>query len=289
MPYEILTDDRAGLGESPMWSPREGALYWIDTRGPRIYRYHLASGERASWETPSKVSAVCLRRGGGLVVAMKSGIAYFDAGSGTFTPVVDPEPDVADSRLNDAKVDRGGRFWVGSMEDEGQTPTGRIYRLDPDRTLTSHDDGYTVPNGPAWSPDGTRMYLSDSRRGTIYAYDFDNASGRVAKRRTFVQLAEGAGWPDGATVDAAGYLWSARINGWAIVRYAPDGTQESVLELPVSRPTSVAFGGDDLRTLFVTTGSARLSAAELATQPLAGAVLAFRVDVDGLAEPEFAG
>jgi sugar lactone lactonase YvrE len=288
MQFEVVTNDRAALGESPLWSPREGALYWIDTRGPTIMRLHLASGERRTWGLPSTVGAIALRRVGGLLLATKHGVATLDA-DGTFALLHDPEPELPAHRLNDGKVDRAGRFWFGTMEDDARTPTGRLYRYDADGTSSAHDEGFTIPNGQAWSPDNRRMYCADSRRSTIYVYDFDLAGGTLANRRVFVRTPDGDGFPDGATVDAQGYLWSARINASAIVRYAPDGSEDRRVTLPMSRPTSVAFGGPDLCTLFVTTGYARLSAEQLAAQPLAGALLALRLDVPGVPEPEFAG
>jgi len=284
---EVVASERAGLGESPLWSPGERAFYWIDTRGPTINRLAFASGKRTTWETPTKVSAVVMRRGGGLVVAMKSGLAFLDTSTGTFEPILDPEPNDPDSRSNDAKVDRAGRFWFGTMDDVKRGPTGNVYRFDSNRTLSAHDHGFSIPNGPAWSPDDRRMYLADSGAATIYVYDYDAAAGAIRNRRTFAKV--DVGMPDGATVDAAGYLWSANVDNSAIVRYAPDGSRDRVLALPVTRPTSVAFGGDDLRTLFITTGSVGLSPEQLAAQPLAGAVLSVRLDVGGLPETEFAG
>jgi L-arabinonolactonase len=287
-PVEVVVNDRALTGESPLWSVREGALYWLDTRVPRIYRLHLASGKRDAWDPPSKVNAVGLRRGG-LVAAMKDGIWYLDTSTGAFEHIVDPEANDPTSRMNDAKTDRGGRFWFGSMEDDGKTPTGVLYRLDADRTVTAIDRGLSIPNGIAWSPDDRLLYVGDSRAGIIYAYDFDRTSGTARNRRPFVQIPAAEGMPDGATVDSRGYLWSARVGAWAIVRYAPDGTVDRTIDLPVKRPTSVMFGGDDLRTLYITTATRSLSPDELAAQPHAGAVLAVRVDVPGLPEPDFAG
>lgn len=282
-------NDRAILGESPVWSAREGALYWIDTRAPRIYRLHLASGKRDDWDVPAKHSAIGLRRGGGLIVAMKTGLFFLDTASGQYTPVVVPEPDRPENRTNDGKVDRAGRFWFGTMEEEGKTPTGRLYRLGADHALEAIEEGMTLPNGLGWSPDNRRFYCGDSKMGTLYVYDFDLASGAARNRRPFVQIPASEGMPDGATVDSQGYVWSARVDGWSVVRYAPDGSVDRTVELPVRRPTSVIFGGDDCKTLFITTATRSLSAEELAAQPLAGAVLALRVDVPGLPEPDYAG
>jgi L-arabinonolactonase len=286
---EVAVDDKAVLGESPIWSVREGVLYWIDTRGQSIYRLDFGSGKRQQWKTPGELrpSAIALRRGG-LVLTMKNGVSFLDTASGKIEHVVDPENDPT-TRLNDAKVDRDGRFWFGSMEENGTTPTGRLYRLDANRKATALDEGINLPNGPCWSPDDKRMYLGDSPNRTIWVYDFDRAAGTVRNKRPFAKIPANEGMPDGATVDSAGYLWSARVDHAMLVRYAPDGSIERTVSLPVKRPTSVAFGGADLRTLYITTATRGLTDEELKAQPHAGAILAMRVDVPGVPEPEYAG
>jgi L-arabinonolactonase len=289
MSVDVVVDDRALTGESPLWSVAEGALYWVDTWRERIERIHLASGKRDAWTVPAKIAAVGLRASGGLVVAMRTGIAFLDTTTGELEHIVDPEPGKPENRLNDGKVDRAGRFWFGSMEESATQPVGKLYRFAPGNTVAALDDGIVLPNGPAWSPDDRRMYLADSRRECIYVYDFDAAAGTVHNRRLFASVPKATGIPDGATVDVEGHLWSARPGGWSIVRYTPDGALERVVEMPVARPTSVMFGGDDLRTLFITTASSRIEPAALAAQPHAGAILAIRTDVPGLPEPLFAG
>jgi sugar lactone lactonase YvrE len=284
---EVIANDRNLTGESPVWSEREGALYWLDTRVPRIYRVHLATGKRDDWECPAKVNAIGTMRGG-LVCSTKDGILYFDIATGSYAKGVDPEANDPHSRANDGKVDRAGRFWFTSMEDDGKTPTGNVYRLDADRTAAKIDGGYSVPNGVGWSPDDTRMYLGDTRANTIFVFDFDRVSGTVRNKRPFVQLA-GDGSNDGLCVDSRGYVWSARVNAGAVARFAPDGTLDQRIPLPVSRPTSVILGGDDLRTLFITSACRTLSEEQLLAQPLAGALLALRVDVPGLPETDYAG
>jgi L-arabinonolactonase len=285
---EVIANDRNLTGESPVWSVREGAIYWLDTRVPRIYRVHVASGKRDDWGCPAKVNAIGTMRGG-LVCSTKDGIYYLNTATGAYEKGFDPEANDPHSRANDGKVDRAGRFWFTSMEDDGKTPTGNLYRLDTDRTVATLDGGYRVPNGLGWSPDDRKMYLGDTRAGTIFVFDFDAASGAVRNKRPYVQTPESDGMPDGLCVDSAGCVWSARVGAGAVARFAPDGTLDRRIELPVKRPTSVMLGGDDLRTLFITTASRALSDAELAAQPLAGALLAVRVDVPGLPEADDAG
>jgi sugar lactone lactonase YvrE len=285
---EVIANDHNLTGESPLWSVNEGALYWLDTRIPRIYRVHIASGKRSDWGCPSKVNAIGLMRGG-LVCSTKDGIYYLNTSTGAYEKGFDPEANDPHSRANDGKVDRAGRFWFTSMEDDGKTPTGKLYRLDADRTVVTLDAGYSVPNGLGWSPDEKLMYLGDTRAATIYVFDFERASGSVRNKRPYVQTAASDGMPDGLCVDSNGYVWSARVGAGAVARFAPDGKLDRRIELPVSRPTSVMLGGDDLRTLFISTASRALTDDQLKAQPLAGAMLAVRVDVPGLPELDYAG
>jgi sugar lactone lactonase YvrE len=284
---EVVVNDRAGHAESPLWSPRERALYWVDTRNSTIYRLS-SSGRRSSWIAPARLGAIGLWRDG-LIVAAKDGMYLLNTMSGAFRHIVDAEPERSESRINDAKVDRAGRFWFGSQEDYGRTPTGCLYRLDGDGSYAKIDDGYLNPNGFAWSPDNRRLYAADTKLRTIHAYDFDHASGAASNRRTFAEIPADEGTPDGATVDSAGYVWAARNGGGAVVRYAPDGTIERRVALPATHVTNATLGGDDLRTLFISTAWATLTTEHYWNQPLAGAILSLRVDVPGLPEVPFAG
>lgn len=229
-----------------------------------------------------------MRRGGGLIVAIKTGVGLLDTATGAFTSIVDPEADLPLTRINDAKVDRAGRFWFGTTSEDGAA-VGALYRMDADRSVNVLDRGYTIPNGFAWSLDGRRMYVADTPLRELREYDGDFATGAVAGRRVFAVVPADAGTPDGTTVDSAGFVWSACNGGGRIVRYAPDGSLDRTIDVPATLVTNVTFGGDDLRTLFITTASRGLSADELRAQPLAGAVLAVRVDVPGVPEPAFAG
>jgi L-arabinonolactonase len=285
---ETVVNDRAGISECPLWSVSEGALYWVDIRAHLVHRLHRASGRRDTWNVGSDVGSIGLRASGGLIVATRHGIAFLDTDTGTLTPGADPEPDAAANRLNDGKVDRAGRFWVGSTNDALE-PIGNLYRVSPQLEFAALEHDIIMPNALAWAPDDRRMYFADSWQQAIWVYDFDPAAGTIRNRRVFAAVEEKDGKPDGATVDAQGYLWYARMNGWAIARHAPDGSVDRVIELPVQRVSSVGFGDDDLRTLFITTAAMRLEPHELAAQPLAGAILALRVDVPGIAEPAFAG
>lgn len=286
---ECVWDAGAALGEGPLWSAAERALYWLDIKNPRILRYEPETGARTEIAMPEEIGCLVPRRDGGFVAGLRSGFAFVDLADGVATvrPIVAPEPDLPGNRMNDGKCDARGRLWAGTMDDACKEPTGSLYRLDPDLSLTRMDTGYVVTNGPAFSPDGATMYHNDSIAGTILAFDCDPESGRIESRRVFAHTPDGS--PDGMTVDAEGCVWCAIWGGWKVVRLTPDGAVDRAIELPAAQVTSCAFGGDDLRTLYVTTASTGLSPAERAEQPLAGGLFACATGIEGLPAEPYAG
>ena len=275
------------LGESPLWNEAEQALYWIDIRLPAIRRLDPASGRIDTWPMPDLVGSIAFADDGRLVVALAESVSLFDAANGSMEPVATLPARIDGHRFNDGRCDRQGRFWVGTMHNITRAPQGVLYRLDGPGELMPALSGIHIPNSLAWSPDGRTMYFADSLLYTIFAYDFDTASGRMGDKRVFATT-QAPGFPDGSTVDAEGFLWNAQFDAWRIVRYAPDGRIDRVLELPVQRPTCCAFGGPNLDILYVTTASQKMTREELDAQPLAGALLALDVGVRGLPEPRFA-
>ena len=273
------------LGESPIWDERSQCLYWIDIRLPAIRRLGL-DGSIETWPMPDLVGCIAFAGDGRLLVALPQRIALFDPGTGALEPFVDAPAPVPGHRFNDGRCDRQGRFWVGTMHNITRAPEGQLYLLEGDGPLRSMRSGICIPNSLAWSPDGTTMYFADSLRYTLFAYDYDPATGSVGAERIFATT-EPPGFPDGSTVDAEGYLWNAQFNAGRVVRYAPDGRIDRVIELPVERPTCCAFGGPELNILYVTTASQKMSVTELEAQPLAGALLALDVGIRGLVEPRF--
>jgi len=274
------------LGEGPVWCPRQQALYWVDIRQPTLRRLDPAGGRVESWQMPELVGSLALAEDDRVLVALSSELALFDLATGAFERIARPQRVLPDQRFNDGKCDRQGRFWVGSMNNITRDPEGVLYCLDPHGKLVEMLSGIRIPNSLAWSPDGRTMYFADSLLHTIHAYAFDPATGTQGAKRLFARTDPPA-IPDGGTVDRDGYLWSAEYDGWRLTRYAPDGRIDRVVELPVQRPTSCMFGGPSLDILYVTTAKQRLSEAELARQPLAGALLALDVGVRGLPEPRF--
>lgn len=276
------------LGESPVWDGEEQALHWVDIRRPALRRLDHASGEVETRPMPGLVGAIALAGPGQLLVALAGEVALYTWAQDRLEKVADLPERIPGHRFNDGRCDRQGRFWVGTMHNLTRAPEGSLYRLDPGRGLTSVLQGICIPNSLAWSPDGRTMYFADSLQHAISAYAYDPATGDVGLPQPFASTSK-PGFPDGSTVDAEGFLWNAEFNGGRLVRYAPDGRVDRVVPVPVPRPTSCAFGGPDLGTLFVTTTSQDMTPSELEAQPLAGALLALEVGVRGLAEPRWAG
>lgn len=282
----------ATLGEGTCWSPREQSLYWVDILEHRLYRYTPASGERREWHFDETISAVAERvEAPGLIVSLRRGFAYFDPESGTLQRQDEPEPERSGNRFNDGKCDALGRFWGGSMDFGCEAPTGALYRFDgPGRCTRAFDARFAVTNGPAWSADGRTMYFNETAERRIHAFDFDADAGTLSNQRLWLRFEEGDGHPDGMTTDEAGRLWICHWGGACVSCHdASSGDELTRVKLPTSHVTNVAFGGPDLRTLFITSARFGLSAEQLAREPLAGALFAVRVSDRGVPAHRFAG
>ena len=282
---------RAILGEGPLWVARDRALYWIDIHQELLIRYTPAFG-RSEWrKLPARPTSLCAREDGSLLVSYKTGMGSIDFESGRTRELPVRGVDFTREAFNDSACDRRGRLWIGTRDPNpaAAQPVARLYRMGSDLRAQCMDDGFVISNGRAWSPDDRTMYHTDSVPGRIDAYDFDLATGALSNRRVFIDYAGKGCRPDGCTVDAEGCLWVAEVEGWRVARYRPDGTLHRQIALPFRKPSSVMFGGDDLRTLFVTSVTAGLSVEELAQQPNAGMLMAVDVEVPGLPEPCFAG
>jgi sugar lactone lactonase YvrE len=263
------------LSEGPRWDAERGELLWVDIVGSLLHRARLdADGLLemvASIKFDRFVGAVAPAVGGGYVLAAGTGVLFADV-SGEVRELAQPEAGRGDVRMNDGACDPQGRFWAGTMA----PGAGVLYRLELDGSCTTVLAGLTISNGIGWSPDGGVMYLSDSGTCTIDRFDFDAVSGEIGGRRTIAQITEPGVAPDGLTVDENGEIWVALWGGGALRCYSPDGSLIATLPVPVDRPTSCAFGGPDLATLFITTARHGLDETAVARQPDAG--LVFRVD-----------
>jgi len=282
---------RALVGECPRWHPLEQRLYWVDIYEPSVNCFDPATGANRKWPMPERIGCFAFRREGGLIAGMQSGICLVDLnddGSAGVRRVFDFEPDNPATRFNDGRCDPAGRFWAGTVIETMDKRVGALFRYDPDGRCTRMVDGLICSNGLGFSPDGRTLYHSDSRQDYVWAWDID-AGGSLANQRVFLAIDIQEGRPDGAAVDAEGYYWLCHVGGWHIARYAPDGTIDRVIGLPVQRPTMCAFGGAQLQTLYITTATYPLPESALRKQPLAGGLFALDVGVSGLPEPFFGG
>jgi sugar lactone lactonase YvrE len=288
---EILSifDTPMRTGESPLWDVDHAVLYWIDIPGKAVHRLHPASSMHASWPMPSEPGCIALHENGGLIVALRSGMAHLDTVTGTLRELLPPPYDVGTTRFNDGRCDAAGRFWVGTIFEPRDRAGASLFCMEHGQ-LRDLRHPVTTSNGVAFSCDGKTLYQSDTPAHRILAYDYDMTSGQVGASRLFHQFPTDktsttyGGRPDGAAVDAEDAYWCAMFEGGRLLRLSSDGKILSEIRLPVRCPTMLAFGGSDLRTLYVTSGRENRSAAELAQYPLSGHVLSMRVDVPGRRE-----
>lgn len=282
--YRIIErDTRDLLGEGLLWSAREQAVYWTDILSPALNRLSLESGRVDRWAMPEMIGWVIERRDHpGFIAGFRSGFAELTLDPLTITPIVDPESHLPDNRLNDAKADRWGRIWAGSMPITADRPSGNLYRLDPDRGLTHIDSGYSVANGPAISPDQDWLYHTDTPARQVYRFKLD-ADG-AHDRTPFIRFEKDWGYPDGMTVDADGHLWIAHWGGSRISRFTPDGALDRSVALPASQITNICFAGEALDRMFVT------SAADgVPNEECAGCLFEVDAGVRGLPPGQFGG
>ncbi len=299
---ECVLQGENHLGEGPVWDKEENRLYWVDGTGrrvgrPSIWRLEPATGKVENWSLTHDVGAMALRRGGGAVLALDDGFYFFEFGSGKLELISLVDAEQPRTRLNDGKCDRRGRFFAGGMDDKEELKICGFWRLDPDLRITKLEDGIICTNGPCWSPDDKTFYLADTFQGEIWAYDYDISLGTISNKRVFAAFGNDPGVADGSTVDEEGFLWNAQVISGDLVRYAPDGSVDRRIGMPVKNITSVMFGGRNLDELYVTS-MARvkhpavhdLFAKEVKPQFLAGSL--FRITglgIRGIPEPRFAG
>ena len=293
MPAELIVDARNAVGECPVWVGEENALYWVDIPAGGLQRWSADTGQVSAWKTPEMLACIARHADGSWVAGMESGFFQLrphNDGSLDSEPLAGIDHSRPDMRLNDGRCDRQGRFWAGSMVlDMGANAAeGRLYRYSAGQRspLNAQLNGFIVPNGLGFSPDGRTMYLSDSHPAVqqIWAFDYDIDSGTPSNRRLFVDMNHYAGRPDGAAVDAEGGYWICANDAGLIHRFTPDGRLDRSLAVPVKKPSMCAFGGSRLDTLFVT--SIR-PADDHDDQSLAGGVFALNPGVKGLPEPLF--
>ena len=286
-----VLDVGAKLGECPVWCDKTKRLYWIDIKSHLVHRFDPLSGDNETCQMALEVGSIGLRSNGELLAATRDGFMFLNFDTALTHPIIDPESHLPYNRFNDGRTDRNGRFLAGTMSDpfDAQNITGALYRLDTDLSCHLLLEGIGISNGLAFSPDGKVLYFADTPRQTIWAFDYDTDSGAISGHRVFATTHDYGGKPDGACVDEEGFYWSANVDGWQLLRFAPNGKLDRKVRLPIQKPSMCAFGGENLQTLFVTsihTGSIT----DLApNQAHAGGLFALEPGVRGLAEPLFRG
>jgi sugar lactone lactonase YvrE len=269
----------AELGEGPVWQAAENAVYFVDIKGRHIHRLSVATGQAQTWNAPDQPGFVAPLAEHGFVCGLPGGLYRFDAGSGQFSKLKDIEAHLPGNRLNDGFVDASGHLWFGSMDDGEEQSTGTLYRVNDAGEVVAQDDDYVITNGPATSPDGRTLYHNDTMRRVVYAFDVSE-DGSLSRKRIFAAIS-GDGYPDGMAVDVDGFVWVALFGGWRIERFSPDGEVVEQVPFPCANITKLAFGGDDLQTVYASTAWKGLSPVERQQQPQAGGLFSFRSPVPG--------
>lgn len=274
----------ATLGEGPAWDTARGCLWFVDIKQRILYRYDPDGSVLRRWSAPEQIGWVLPGTDGELVCGLRGGLQRFSPDAGRFRSWLDVEEHLPGNRLNDATVDGDGTLWFGSMDDDETVESGHIYRCARGRLQNSGLPPVCITNGPALSPDGRTLYHTDTLGRRILASRLDDAR-LPCDTQLFATIEAGAGYPDGPVVDSEGCLWTGLFAGWAARRYAPDGRLLETVRFPVANVTKLAFGGSDLRTVYATTARKGLSPEDLAQQPHAGDLFAFRAPVAGLPLP----
>lgn len=282
-----LSDFRAVLGEGPVWIAAEKSFYFVDIIGRRIHRYCVENGALHSWRAPNRTGFLLPVSDGTFLAGLPDGLHRFNVKTGYFESACVIEADEPDNRLNDGCIDQKGRLWFGTMDDGESRNSGALYRVEHKKgelSVSHWDSGYTVSNGPTVSPCGKVLYACDSPQKLIYAFDI-SAQGELTNKRIFATLKKG--YPDGVVTDSEGNVWCGTWGGGQITRFRPDGTEMPPISLPVANVTKLAFGGDDYKTVFVTTARKGLTPEELEDQPQAGGIFAFKTDIAGNPQHSF--
>jgi L-arabinonolactonase len=286
---ELFLDCGNEHGEGVLWNALDGRVWWTDIEGKALWAYDPVTGRSERFSTPDRLCCFAPRDDGTLVAAFADGFAFFDPRSGHREEIAPFEPDLPQTRLNDGRTDRQGRFIAGGMDEKELQPLSSVWRLDADLRLSKLFSSVRCANSTCFSPDGRTMYFADSPEGEIVAFDYDPEAGSIGTKRRLASLPANRGVPDGSCVDADGFIWNAVWEGYRVDRFAPDGRLDRSVDVPVKKPTCVAFGGPDLDTLFITTSRLGSAPELLEREPQSGGLYAVRPGVKGLVDPPFAG
>lgn len=278
----------AKLGECPRWDEKTACLYWVDINAFQLHCFNPATGKNISLTFDEEIACFSLRADKGFVVAMRSGFYLLDDWDTNLRLINDPEAELKQNRFNDGRCDARGRFIAGSYYPPKDYDAASLWSLNEHLEVTKLEQGLLTSNGAAFSPDNSVFYLSDTPKHVIYRYDYDLATGAISNRSVFHQFPFGNGRPDGAAVDSEGNYWTALFEGARIVCLNSEGEIIEEIGVPAKCPTMVAFGDDDLKTLYITTAGDRPKEDEREKFPSAGAIFKVRLDIPGMIEHRFA-
>ena len=286
---EPIFNIRADHGEGPVWDPQKRQLYWVDIMVGKYYKADYPSGDIEEHSIGQELGVLALRETGGIVMGVRDGFGFYEEETRTFRLLEDsPEKNNKKVRFNDGAVDPAGRFFAGTMEWEGKEDIGALYLLDMDHSHRLMEENIFITNGMGWSPDKKKYYMTDTFRNVIYVYDYDLSTGNISNRKNHITFDSNV-YPDGMTIDSDGGFWVAIWGGAKIVRFDASGKKMEEILLPVLHPTSCCFGGDEMKTLFITTSRHPLSEAQRKEYPMAGRMFAMETDTRGMVEPRYRG
>ncbi|MDX1639956.1 MAG: SMP-30/gluconolactonase/LRE family protein [Balneolaceae bacterium] len=284
-----LTFD-ATLAECPVWDDEHQLLYWVDIEGGKVYRYNPATSKNEAFDIGEHVGSIALRKQGGLVMALKTGFAFYELEKQTLTHIADPESHLPNHRFNDGKCDPNGRFWAGTLSYDQQEGVGSLYCLNSNLSVDTKLRRLTIPNGMAWNDAGDTFYFIDSPDRTIYSFDFDQKTGTLQNRTEIFRLNDRKGLPDGMTIDREGKLWVAIYDGFGVIRVDPEtGDILHQIELPVPQVTSCTFGGPEFDELYITSAREHMTDEDVEKHPLSGSIFRARVPSAGTPVNRFSG
>jgi sugar lactone lactonase YvrE len=291
MEITCVVDNKAKLGEGPVWDEQDQVLWWTDIKGKCMHCFKPATGTNLEYQLPVRVGCFALRENGGFLLAAEHGFYTWEPETNILKHIFDVEADREDNRMNDGGCDRQGRLLASSMSlADPRQPTGACWRVKTDMTCERIHDGLHVGNGIAFSPDGTTMYLADTPVNKVWAYPYDTDTGKLGEKRLFVDTENLAGKPDGATVDADGCYWLAGVAGWQLYRFTSEGKLDRTIDVPVEKPTCPMFGGKDLDDIYLTSIREGVLPEILEQSPQSGGLFVIKgAGFKGLPEPRFKG
>ncbi|PSL15367.1 SMP-30/gluconolactonase/LRE family protein [Shimia abyssi] len=287
MHAELVFDCKNQHGEGILWNPEDGCVWWTDIEGKQLFQYNTCTGNHRSFDMPDRVCCFAHCASGGVVVAFPNRVSFIDLNTGREDKICDFEPGTPETRANDGCTDRQGRLIVGGMNEVTGAADSSVICIDTDLSVSTLIEGVSCANSICFSQDGKTMFFADTPDNEILAFDYDTAEGHVSGRRQFMSFRDEPGLPDGSCVDSEGGVWNAEWEGRRVVRMAPDGAIDIVVDVPVWKPTCCAFGGENLDTLFITTSRLMSDENVLAKEPLSGGLFAIKPGFRGVEDAPF--